>query len=364
MIKVPAGPEDFLLASYDYDLPEAQIAQFPSTERGASRLMRLKDAELQHKLFVDLPELLPPHSLLVANNSRVMAARLIGARASGGKAQFLLLTPPVMMQPAQTGNNCYQARVKGLLRPAGKIRPGDTLDFSYGLSFTVESKTEFGQCEGGLRWQGELEKALEKAGRIPLPPYIKREPEILDQSRYQTVYAKNAGSVAAPTAGLHFTTELRQQLLDKGHEWVEVSLHVGYGTFSPVRCEDIREHKMHTEYVELNSEAAAAINQAQAEKRPIVAVGTTSLRTLEGIWQQQGCIEPYAGLINIFLYPGQPIAVANGLITNFHLPCSTLLMLVAALTGRKKILAAYAEAVAKGYRFFSYGDAMLIYNSK
>lgn len=361
-MQVEAEPEDFLLSSYGYSLPEAQIAQFPSSERGASRLLVLQNAEAPlHELFARLAELLPPQSLLVANNSRVMPARLIGRRQSGGRAQFLLLSPLALLKPQQIGPNSFKARVNGLIRPAGKIRTGAKLAFGPQLSFIVGDKGEFGHCDGELFWQGDLNKNLEATGLLPLPPYIKREPEATDSNRYQTVYAKNPGSVAAPTAGLHFTETLRQKLLDKGHEWAELSLHVGYGTFSPVRCEDIRQHKMHSEYVELGEPTAKAINRALAKSRPIIAVGTTSLRAMEGVAAKLGRVGPYNGMINLFLYPGQPVKIASGIITNFHLPCSTLLMLVAAMTGRKRILSAYEEAVRSGYRFFSYGDAMLIY---
>lgn len=355
--------EDYLLTSYAYELPESQIAQFPSKERGASRLMalaRFGNAQPRHAMFSQLPELLPEGSLLVANNSRVMPARLIGRRKSGGHAEFLLLTP-LKLITAMPGNAGYnEAIVAGLIRPAAKIRIADWLWLGDDISAQILEKGEFGQCRARLHWHGSLELALEKAGKLPLPPYIRREPEEKDAIRYQTLYAKNPGSVAAPTAGLHFTNHMLDILTAHGFDWVELSLHVGYGTFSPVRCADIRDHKMHAEYVELPTQAAEKIRAAKAEKRPVIAVGTTSLRALEGIAHLQDRIEAYAGFINLFIYPGFEFQAVDGIITNFHLPCSTLLMLVAALGGRKRVLAAYAEAVAKGYRFFSYGDAMLM----
>jgi len=355
--------EDFLLASYNYSLPECQIAQFPCGERGASRLMVLRrgsEFSLRHAMFSQLADFLPEGALLVANNSRVMPARLKGFRPNGGSAEFLLLTPLALIHADASSQGENQAVVDGLIKPAGKIRSMDTLQLGGSIAAQILEKGGFGQCRARLTWQGDLEAALGNTGSLPLPPYIKRQPEKEDASRYQTVYASKTGSVAAPTAGLHFTESMCSCLAARGHEWVELSLHVGYGTFSPVRCEDIRSHVMHSEYVELTASAAEAIARARAEKRPIVAVGTTSLRALEGIAQKQGKIAPYAGLINIFIYPGFQFKIANGLITNFHLPCSTLLMLVAALAGRKRILGAYAEAVATGYRFFSYGDAMLL----
>lgn len=358
-----AEKEDYLLASYDYELPEEQIAQFPTRERGASRLLVLArdgTAAPRHAMFAQLPKMLPQGALLVANNSRVMPARLVGKRKSGGKAEFLLLTPLNLIKAKTMANGGAEAIVEGLIKPAGKIQIDDCLELAGGICAQIMEKGEFGRCRASLRWHGELGDILANAGRLPLPPYIKREPEVGDALRYQTIYASQPGSVAAPTAGLHFTQSLRNDLAAHGFGWVELSLHVGYGTFSPVRCEDIRQHKMHPEYVELHESAAEAINQAKDRGRPIIAVGTTSLRALEGIAQRQGGLHPYAGFINLFIYPGFEFKAANGIITNFHLPCSTLLMLVSALGGRKRILAAYSEAAAKGYRFFSYGDAMLL----
>lgn len=364
MAAVLANEDDFALASYDFELPPEQIAQYPPAERGASRLMAisLQNADLPpaHTLFSHLPELLPAESLLVANNSRVMPARLSGRRPGGGLAEFLLLTPPPLIRAKTCGHNWQEAEADGLIRPAGKIRPGTVLDFAAALQIEIIAKGEFGQCRARMRWHGDLFAIITHIGKLPLPPYIRRQPENMDVARYQTVYASNPGSVAAPTAGLHFTAALRQQLATCGHEWVELGLHVGYGTFSPVRGKDIRTHAMHAEYVDISEVTAAAVNDAIGSGRPIVAIGTTSLRAIEGVFRMYGRIAAYKGHVNIFLYPGEKINVINGLVTNFHLPRSTLLMLVSALAGRRRILAAYAEAVAAGYRFFSYGDAMLL----
>lgn len=351
-------PEDFDLKSYDYELPEELIAQYPCQSRGSSRLMALRrgpNGRLLHAHFSELGQYLPPGCVLVANNSRVIHARLIGKRPSGGKTELLLLTPlPTLDIKAGA------AKAEALVRPAGKIKCGDTLHFPAGLTFRVEEKGEFGRCSGELAWQGDLGELLNAVGFLPLPPYIRREPQGLDEQRYQTIYATNPGSVAAPTAGLHFTEDLREKLKQNGIEWVELSLHVGYGTFSPVRSSDIRLHSMHAEYVEIAPGAVDTLKQAASEGRPIVAVGTTSLRALEGIYMLKGCLQPCSGPVNIFIYPGFQFNVVSGLITNFHLPQSTLLMLVAAFAGRERILSAYRAAVGAGYRFFSYGDAMLI----
>lgn len=357
--------QDYLLASYDFALPEDQIAQYPAKNRGESRLMVVSKNNSEpprHAMFANLADYLPSDCLLVANNSRVMHARLKGRRPSGGYAEFLLLTPPALMsiESSESASGRHSAIVNGLLRPAAKIRPRAILQFDNGITVEILAKGEFGQCQARLGWTGDINSALDNAGALPLPPYIKREAQKMDDLRYQTVYASNPGSVAAPTAGLHFTESLRQELVAKGHEWVELSLHVGYGTFSPARCEDIRGHAMHSEFVELSENAANAITRAKNDGKPIIAVGTTSLRALESIAKERGAIGPWADNVNIFIYPGYNFRVIDGLITNFHLPRSTLLMLVAALAGRQNILGAYADAVKAGYRFFSYGDAMLV----
>jgi S-adenosylmethionine:tRNA ribosyltransferase-isomerase len=358
-------PADFRLQSYAFPLPGDRIAQEPAADRAASRLMVLNRADGGVALgnFPDILSFLPERCLLVANNSRVIPARLFGRRAGGGAAEFLLLTPPPLLETEETADG-KRARAEGLVRPSGKARPGEVLIFGQDLSLVLVDRQAFGRWSVILQWQGDLPLLLDRHGLLPLPPYIKRPAGDADADRYQTVYARpdKAGSVAAPTAGLHFTPELRRRLARSGRDWAELTLYVGYGTFSPVRCEDIREHVLHAEYVELPGETVQAVARARAEGRAVVAVGTTSVRALEGIRQGRDALPPegFSGPVRLFLYPGKTFQVVDGLITNFHLPQSSLLMLVAALAGREAVLAAYARAIREEFRFFSYGDAMLI----
>ena len=369
MPPVFVSEDDFLLQNYTYELPQEQIAQYPPEQRGTSRLLTMRRngaLDLEHHMFSDLPDCLPEGALLVANNSRVLQARLLGSRSTGGKVEFLLLTPLPLVRadatPVKGREDTWCAEVSGLIRSGGSVREGETLHFGAGISVTILECGTFGHRRVRMCWKGDVADAFAATGHIPLPPYIKRSDAEEDFSRYQTIYAREekTGSVAAPTAGLHFTDELRETLRRRGFQWAEVTLYVGYGTFSPVRCEDIRNHQMHREYVELPEETADAIAEAKARHRPVIAVGTTSVRTLEGVAQVCGRAKPFAGWTDIFLYPGRPFRVVDGIITNFHLPESSLLMLVSAFAGRKRILEAYQEAVKEGYRFFSYGDAMLI----
>ena len=281
----------FSLESYDYVLPEERIAQHPPKVRGTSRLMVL-DRGTEGDCWTDssfdrLPEFLPEKALLVVNNSRVIPARLFGRKPSGGRAEMLLLTPPVLLEKdarPESGSACrLEAEAEALLRPGRSIRAGDMLDFGE-LQAEVLKKGDFGRHTLRLFWKGNLTDILEKAGKLPLPPYIRREQDEDDISRYQTMYAREdkKGSVAAPTAGLHFTEKMRGRLLSRGVEWAEVTLHVGYGTFSPVREEDIRQHPMHAEYAEIPYETVEAVRRAKRDGRPVIAVGTTSARTLEG----------------------------------------------------------------------------------
>lgn len=382
---MPENP-DHLLQSYHFTLPEELIAQHPPLERTASRLMVLDRANgaTTTAQFADLAHFLPANSLLVANNSKVIPARLHGFRRGGGKAEVLLLTPlPLIMRNLLPTTDLFpdwqRAEAECLIRPAKKMQVGEILSISDGLALELVEKQEFGHCRMHVIWRGSLQQELEHNGSIPLPPYIRRKKEGAsaesgdwgsDADRYQTTYARNdkAGSVAAPTAGLHFSPSLLEALRENGHEWAEVTLYVGYGTFSPVRSADIRTHAMHPEYVELPEETVQAVNRAKQEGRPVIAVGTTSCRVLEGVAERQfsgsngacGGLSAFAGHINTFLYPGRLLRVIDGLITNFHLPESSLLMLVSALAGRERILKAYAEAVQRRFRFFSYGDAMFI----
>lgn len=358
-----AIPPEFNLQSYDFELPQAQIAQDPPVKRGASRLLVLDRAAgaLDDKMFDDLPDLLPPGALLVVNNTRVLPARLIGRKESGGRAEFLLLTPLALIE-AETGpDGTCRALAEGLLKASKGTRPGESLRFQ-NLELTVVERGDFGRCTVRLRWSGDLAGHFLDQGHIPLPPYIRREDRQDDRDRYQTVYSRQdkLGSVAAPTAGLHFTPEIMDRLASRGVHTVEVTLYVGYGTFSPVRSEDIRDHVMHAEYAEVPEETATAIARAKAEGRPIIAVGTTTTRTLESMFQRLGEIAPFTGWTDIFIRPGYTFAVVDQLLTNFHLPQSSLVIMVSALAGRRSILDAYRHAVNQGYRFFSYGDAMLI----
>ncbi|PTN36532.1 tRNA preQ1(34) S-adenosylmethionine ribosyltransferase-isomerase QueA [Desulfonatronum sp. SC1] len=357
----------FSLDAYDYYLPESLIAQNPPQSREASRLLimgRGDDLPPAVGVFNDVLEHLPRGSLIVVNNSRVVPGRLRTVGEHGGGMELLLLTPLNLLRRDQrTVGARAVATSDVLLRPAKKARVGKVLNFSE-IQVTVLEKGEFGQTKVELSWPTylSLEEFLRSNGEIPLPPYIRRPSDQRDLERYQTVYAdeQETGSIAAPTAGLHFTPLLRDKLIQAGHEWAEVTLYVGYGTFSPIRCDDIRDHRMHGEYVKITQGAAEAVRRAKQEGRAIVAVGTTSLRTLEGVAAVRGGVEPFEGWLDTYIYPGFSFQVVDGLITNFHLPKSSLLVLVSAFAGRERILAAYRRAMAEGFRFFSYGDAMFI----
>ncbi|HZW82971.1 MAG TPA: tRNA preQ1(34) S-adenosylmethionine ribosyltransferase-isomerase QueA, partial [Candidatus Deferrimicrobium sp.] len=338
------------LADFDFFLPEELIAQHPVEPRDSSRLMivdRSKD-ELVHKEFRDLVDFLVRGDVLVLNNTRVMPARLFGEReGTGGKLEVLLLKQ----------EDAYTWEV--LVKPGKRARVGTNLIFGDGLlKATVLGDTEAGGRLMRFEYQGVFEEILDKLGTMPLPPYITEQ--LQDQERYQTVYSRETGSAAAPTAGLHFTGELLDELRSIGVEIVEVLLHVGLGTFRPVKTENILEHTMHSEYYSVTPQAASAINKAKAEGRRVISVGTTATRVLESASEDSGLIRAGDGWTSIFIYPGYRFKVVDALITNFHFPKSTLLMLVSALAGRDKILSAYNEAVKLRYRFYSFGDAMLI----
>jgi S-adenosylmethionine:tRNA ribosyltransferase-isomerase len=358
-----AVPADFRLHSYSYALPEENIAQQPADKRDGSRLLVLdrEQDSIDFKQFSDVVDALPENSLLVANNSKVIPARMFGTKPTGGRIEFLLLTPLPLIGATES-NGWNEARVEGLLRSSKPPRQGAEITILDGLRVIPEQRGEFGKWVVTLRWQGQLVDLVRSIGHLPLPPYIHRPDTEDDAKRYQTVYAREekAGSVAAPTAGLHFTPEIRNRLADKGISWAEVTLYVGYGTFSPVRCADIRDHAMHKEYIEVPETTAQAIQEAKAQGRPVVAVGTTSARTLEGMFAQRENIEPFAGETDIFIYPGYEFRVVDALLTNFHLPESSLIIMVSALAGRERILEAYSAALDNGFRFFSYGDSMLI----
>ena len=360
---VMAIPEDYLLESYRFELPEERIAQQPADRRDGSRLLVLDRAAetLTPVPFTDLAGYLPKNALLVANNSRVIPARIFGSKPTGGQVEFLLLTPLPLIEAAEQGD-WKTATVEGLLRASKAPKPGGVVRFADDFSLTALTQGEFGRWRVELKWRGDLTALFNELGHLPLPPYIKRPDSQADRERYQTTYSDRSktGSVAAPTAGLHFTPELRAELNALGFEWAEVTLYVGYGTFSPVRCQDIRDHQMHAEYIEVPEATADAIRRAKAEGRPVIAVGTTSARTLEGMYRESGEIAAFRGETDIFISPGYTFRVIDGILTNFHLPESSLIIMISALAGRKTIMNAYEFALKNSFRFFSYGDAMLV----
>lgn len=331
-----------------YDLPQELIAQTPCANRGGSRMLHLplNGDPIQHTMFRNLPEFLKPGDCLVMNDSRVMPARLLGKRSGGGAAELLLLKP--------LGGDDWEV----LARPGRKLMPGAIVSFGEAMSAEICSVGENGLRHVRFRYSGDWNLLLEELGRTPLPPYIKQE--LSDRERYQTVYSKHMGSAAAPTAGLHFTENMLDTLRAKGVHTEFVTLHVGLGTFRPVQEETIEAHKMHTETFSISAETAQRINDAKAAGGRVIAIGTTSCRVLESVADEQGQLREMHGETDIFIYPGYRFKILDGLFTNFHLPESTLLMLVSALAGRERILSAYQEAVRERYRFFSFGDAMLI----
>ncbi len=356
-------PEEFKLTSYEYDLPEGNVAQTPADRRGNSRLLVMRrDGSDTRTSFKHLGEYLPKEALLVANNSKVVPARLRGVSSSGKNAEFLLLTPLPLLRPEIAPDGGKFAFARGLLKGSKRFKPGDVIEFSPRFSFELKEKSDFGNVRGVLTWQGELLVEMETCGEPPLPPYIKRTPETGDIERYQTVYAQGdaAGSVAAPTAGLHFDAGHLGRLREAGFGWCETTLYVGYGTFSPIRCEDIREHEMHAEFVRLSQKSAATIREAKAQGRPVVAIGTTVMRTLEGVYKQRGELTSYSDWLNLYIYPGFEFKIVDHMITNFHLPRSSLLVLVCAFAGRERVLRSYETSLKEGFRVFSYGDATLV----
>ncbi len=353
----------FNLASYDFFLPREQIAQQPTRERDQSRLLILDRTtdSLAHRHFEDITTCLRGGDLLVMNNTRVFPARLLGNKTTGGKVEMLLLHFP---QQQETELELRRATALCLIKSSKRPKCGSMLHFSEKLQARVNHLRQDGKVEVTLLYPAaeNLEQLLNDLGQIPLPPYIHRPggSTAEDVQRYQTTYARHTGSVAAPTAGLHFSRQLLDRLDNMGVQRAEVTLHVGYGTFAPVRSRDIREHVIHEEFIRVPQETAAAIEETKKAGGRIWAVGTTSARTLEYAAEENGKIRPIEGLCGLYIYPGYRFRVVDNLITNFHLPQSSLLFLVSALAGRKRILRAYGEAVEQGYRFFSYGDAMAI----
>ncbi len=337
-------------SDFYYDLPEELIAQTPIPERDHSRLLCMdkESGALSHHHFYELPSMLREGDCLVINDSRVLPARLIGRRPGGGAAELVLLR--------ELGGDCWEC----LVRPGRHLREGAHIEFGNGeLTASVEEILSGGNRKIRFHYSGIFLEILDRLGKMPLPPYIKEE--LSDRERYQTVYSRVNGSAAAPTAGLHFTPELMSQIRQSGVSICPVTLHVGLGTFRPVREEEIEDHEMHSEFCSVSEETAAEVNRCRQRGSRIIAVGTTSCRTLESFSSEDGILRSGSGWTDIFIYPGYRFRCVDALITNFHLPESTLIMLVSALAGREHVLAAYQTAVREKYRFFSFGDAMFIF---
>lgn len=344
------------ISEFDYILPEELIAQMPADKRENSKMLVLdkNDKTIEHKHFFDIVDYIDNNSILVLNNTKVIPARLYGHKDTGAKIEVFLLE-------SKDGNNW-----SCLIKPSKRVKPDNLITISEELKVRpIERLEDDGEWLVELIHNGDLFDILHRVGNIPLPPYIERklqseELKQFDMGRYQTVYAKDEGSVAAPTAGLHFTQEILHKLKSKGVEIVYVTLNVGLGTFRPVKCENILDHKMHSETFEITQDAADKINKAKSEGKKIIAVGTTTVRTLETAYKKYGCIKACNDHSELFIYPPYEFKVIDNLITNFHLPKSTLLMLVSALAGKEFIFKAYEEAINNKYRFFSYGDCMFI----
>lgn len=342
------------LEEFDYFLPRSLIAQYPTPEREESRLLVLerRDGRIEHCLFKDILHYLSPGDLLVMNNTRVIPARMVGRKKSGGRVELLLI-------PSHNGTN--QGEFEVLVKNLGKVKENEKIEIQFGEGLSGEIK----RVKGGRGWisfstKESILNILEKYGHVPLPPYIKRKDEPLDKDRYQTVFAEREGSIAAPTAGFHFTPSLLQSLKEKGVRLTFLTLHIGPGTFTPVKVKNVEEHSMEAEWVEIPEETAQIINETKEKGGRVIAVGTTTTRSLESFCDEKGRVQTAKGCTSLFIYPPYSFRVIDGLITNFHLPKSTLLMLVSAFAGRDLILKAYQEAIEKKYRFYSYGDAMLI----
>ena len=336
---------------FDYPLPEELIAQYPVEPRDASRMMVLyrNSRRIEHRIFREIVDILDDSYLLVLNDTKVIPARLRGIKPETGAKVEVFLS-------RRLERDVWEC----LAKPAKRLKPGVVVEFSEGLKGRVVEVREDGKRVVRFFPEGALDERLYAVGEVPLPPYIRRSPDESDVERYQTVFAKREGSVAAPTAGLHFTDRVLDALRAKGVEIVYVTLHVGLGTFKPVKTEVVEEHKMEEEFFEVTEDVAAAINRAKDEGRKILACGTTVVRTLESAADETGRVKPVSGWTSLFIYPGYRFKVVDALLTNFHLPKSTLIMLVCAFAGRDFVMEAYGEAVKKRYRFYSYGDCMLI----
>ena len=346
---------------YDFPVPSGVVAQEPYEEREKARLLVVERStgKLYHSYFFQIGQWLDEKDLIVLNDTRVIPARLIGRKDTGGKVEVLLIDPNVDIAKSEGRDNSFECIVKASKAP----KPGTTICFNKNLRAEVTSPVKEGKAR--LRFYAEepIQEVLKSHGLVPLPPYIRRKGQIpleKDKEYYQTVYATSPGAVASPTAGLHFTKELLDSLSERGVEIARITLHVGYGTFSPIRVKDIRNHRMHAEYLHITAEEAEKISGAVSRGKRIVAVGTTVVRALEFVATEKGKIVPYKGLCDHYIYPGYQFKVVDRMITNFHWPKSSLILLVSAFASRNLILRAYGEALDRGYRFFSYGDAMLI----
>jgi len=339
------------IEEFDYTLLPSLIAQYPSPQRGETRLMVLhrNQGTIEHREFSNILDYLHPQDLLVVNNTRVLPARLVGKKETGGRCEILLL-------PSWNGR---QGDWKVLIKGAGKIKGRSLIRFSQGIDGTLEVGND-GKGEIAFSGQTEIADVLQKIGHIPLPPYIKREDEPLDRDRYQTIFAERDGSIAAPTAGLHFTRPLFQSLRDQGVKIAMITLHIGIGTFAPVKVKQVEDHTMEAEWIEIPEETAREIEEAKKRGAKVIAVGTTTTRALESFSDKEGKVKSGRGMTSLFIRPPYRFRVVDGLVTNFHLPKSTLIMLVSAFAGKDFIGKAYRKAIEKRYRFYSYGDAMLI----
>jgi len=351
----------YSIKDYDYHLPEENIAQQPAAQRDQSRLLKVgrKTGSLGHGSFSGLPQYLSASDVLVVNNTEVVPARLVGRKETGGRVELLLLNYTSFAARNASGNG---VEIDCLVKASKRPRIGSRFIFEAGLRAEVVGIDGM-QQRVRFSYEGDFERLLYSIGKVPLPPYIRRagnDKGMDDHMHYQTIYASQKGAVAAPTAGLHFTGNTLEQLKKKGVKVVEITLHVGYGTFSPVRVSDIRQHAMHAERFSISEKTAGVINQARKAGHRVVAVGTTCVRSLEFASNADGEVASGSGSCDLFIYPGYRFKVVDAMVTNFHLPQSTLLMLVSAFAGRENILAAYRTAIEKGYRFYSYGDAMLI----
>jgi len=348
----------FSLNDYDYDLPEERIAQTPVEGRDQSKLLFMDrtTGEIAHHKFSDIYDLLSPSDVLVINNTEVIPARLLGQKETGGKAEVLILDYPGDKK-SRIDNGEYVCRC--LIKSSKRPKDGTTLIFDQKLKANVVN-FKAGVYVVKFSYKGNFEQIIDRIGHVPLPPYIKRNDDKNDRTFYQTVYASQKGAVAAPTAGLHFSLSLMKKLKEKGVKVVALTLHVGYGTFLPVRVSDIRDHRIHSEWYSISKETADRINESKKKGHRIVAVGTTAVRTLEYAGKENGIVAQGEGSCDLFIYPGYKFKTVDAMLTNFHLPKSTLLMLVSAFSTRDNVLNAYKAAIEKQYRFFSYGDAMLI----